>query len=512
MSVQSFSIPAINCKSSEPFRINLENKTRIALAVLGNESPTKIAEDYGISRMSVYRAKEVAASAIAQAFACSDESSAIEHEQDRSSEEVLVQIDITKEWIQSLVLSLILVCHSSYEGVVELIETFFQTTLSKGTIFNIIAAATKRAAQLNLQADLTAVKVGAHDEIFQCGEPVLVGCDVESTYCYLLKLEDSRDSTTWGVNLLDLSEKQGLYPQHTIGDGGSGLRKGQEEAWPTIPCYGDVFHAIKGVTDLCCYLEHRALGKISALYILERKMERAKGKQRGNALSKPLANAREKSKQAIQLYDDINILLDWLKKDILAVVGPDFATRQELLAFVVKELELREELCTHRIKPVRTFLQNQGEDLLRFVKSIEQSLEKLADEQKISLRIVREMYEMIGLSENDPQRWTLEASLRKHLGQRFHTLQSAVQEMTKKVIRASSVVENINSRLRSYFFLRKQLGPKYLELLQFYLNHHLFRRSRREERVGKSPAELLTGDTHDHWLTLLGFRLPLQAA
>ena len=35
---------------------------------------------------------------------------------------------------------------------------------------------------------------------------------------------------------------------------------------------------------------------------------------------------------------------------------------------------------------------------------------------------------------------------------------------------------------------------------------------KKEERVGNSSAELLTGDTHDHWLTLLGFRLPLQAA
>jgi len=31
----------------------------------------------------------------------------------------------------------------------------------------------------------------------------------------------------------------------------------------------------------------------------------------------------------------------------------------------------------------------------------------------------------------------------------------------------SSLVENLNSRLRSYFFLRRQLGEDYLTLLQF---------------------------------------------
>jgi hypothetical protein len=73
-------------------------------------------------------------------------------------------------------------------------------------------------------------------------------------------------------------------------------------------------------------------------------------------------------------------------------------------------------------------------------------------------------------------------------------------------------VENLNSRLRNYFFLRRQIGPQYLELLRFFLNHSPFSRSQHSERVGKTPAELLTGQAHPHWLELLGFtrfqRLP----
>ncbi|NGX55160.1 MAG: hypothetical protein KR126chlam2_00786, partial [Chlamydiae bacterium] len=60
---------------------------------------------------------------------------------------------------------------------------------------------------------------------------------------------------------------------------------------------------------------------------------------------------------------------------------------------------------------------------------------------------------------------------------------------------------------RNYFFLRKTLGSGYLELLQFFLNHRRFMRSARLERVGKSPKELLTGESHDHWLELLGYRM-----
>ena len=81
----------------------------------------------------------------------------------------------------------------------------------------------------------------------------------------------------------------------------------------------------------------------------------------------------------------------------------------------------------------------------------------------------------------------------------------------KQTPRASSMVENLNSRLRNYFFLRKQLGPSYLSLLQFFLNSRRFMRSECEERVGKSPRELITGERHPHWLELLGFQRFQQA-
>ena len=75
--------------------------------------------------------------------------------------------------------------------------------------------------------------------------------------------------------------------------------------------------------------------------------------------------------------------------------------------------------------------------------------------------------------------------------------------------RSSSLVESLNSRLRSYFTPRRHLDGAYLDLLRFFLNHRRFLRSRRAERQGKSPRELMTGQGHLHWLTLLGLG-PLQ--
>jgi hypothetical protein len=84
---------------------------------------------------------------------------------------------------------------------------------------------------------------------------------------------------------------------------------------------------------------------------------------------------------------------------------------------------------------------------------------------------------------------------------------SALVERIGRLRLACSVIENLNSRLRSYFFLRRHLGGDHLALLQFFLNHRRLVRSAHAERVGKSPAELLTGQSQPHWLEMLGYSL-----
>jgi hypothetical protein len=95
------------------------------------------------------------------------------------------------------------------------------------------------------------------------------------------------------------------------------------------------------------------------------------------------------------------------------------------------------------------------------------------------------------------------------MGGKFHTLVDAVTQAMADTPRSSALVENLNSRLRTYFTLRRHLGGSYLDLLRFFLNHRRFLRSRHAERQGKSPRELMTGQGHPHWLTLLGLG-PLQ--
>ena len=172
--------------------------------------------------------------------------------------------------MRQLVLSLVLICHSSTRGVVELLRDVFDHRISLGSVHNIVHNAVPLAQGINQQYDLSSIQIGLLDEIFQAGDPVLVGVDAASTFCFLLSLEDHRDADTWGIRLLELVDR-GFAPQATIADFGSGLRAGHHEALPGVPCRGDVFPALYNFGPLVRYLENRAYAAIEVRAKLERK-------------------------------------------------------------------------------------------------------------------------------------------------------------------------------------------------------------------------------------------------
>jgi len=418
--------------------------------------------------------------------------------------EVLFYLPITKTWVWQLILALILICHCSYRGVVELLRDLFDLPMSMGTIHNRLQSAAKKASAMNLTQDLSAIKVGLHDEIFQGSQPVLVGVDASSTYCYLLAAAEHRDEDTWGVHLLDAS-KQGLNPDYTIADAAKGLRAGQAAAWPQTPCHGDIFHIQHQAKEVVNSLSRRAVAATSKRQRLEQEMLKAKLQGRGHTLSSRLTLARREELQAVQLTNDVKILLQWLSHDVLALAGPSREERQELFDFIVEELSRRENLLAHRLRPLRIALKNQRDDLLAFAKVLDQKLVEIAQHFETPLYLVRAVCLLHRKKPSSCAYWQRWNHLHHLLPGKFHLLMAAVNQALQQTPRASSLVENLNSRLRNYFFLRRQLGPKYLDLLQFFLNHRTFMRSECPERVGKSPTELMTGQPHAHWLELLGF-------
>ena len=151
-------------------------------------------------------------------------------------------------------------------------------------------------------------------------------------------------------------------------------------------------------------------------------------------------------------------------------------------------------------------LENHRDDLLAFAGILDERFADVAARLNVPLFLVHAVSELKNLDKNLPLYWQQHALLQKKLRDQFHPIETSVGEIIAETPRASSLVENLNSRLRNYFFLRRHIGNDYLDLLRFFLNHRCFQRSDRPERVGKSPAELLNGQPHPHWLEQLGFK------
>ena len=467
----------------------------LAVAALAGAQPiSHLAQDLEVSRKFVYRQCTIADQALNDAFA------------PPAADPPLFSLPVTKPWLRQLILALVLTCHSPLRGVVELLRDVFDYDLSLGTVFNTVQAAVTPARQHNQAQDLSRVRVGGHDEIFQTGQPVLVGIDLFSTYCYLLSQEDQRDAETWAVHLLDL-QQHGFAPDYVVADGGNALRTAQQEVLPTTPCRSDVFHGCQEVQEVVTKLENRAYEAMTTCAELQRRAARYQQRQ-GHADRVCLGQLRQalpNQERAIALADDVAVLARWLRHDVLALAGPPHADRLALYDFICAELQDRVRQAPHLLGRLVTYLRGQRDNLLAFAAQLDHDFAELATTFAVPVDVVGALWNVQTLAPDNPKRWQRDAPFRDRLGARYFPLSQALQALCQRTVRASSLVENYNSRLRSYFTLRRHLGNDYLSLLQFYFNHRRYLRSEHPERVGQSPAELLTGQSHPHWLELLGY-------
>jgi hypothetical protein len=155
-------------------------------ALAGTDSISGLAVHYDVSRKFVYQQVGTARAALDQAFAMKEE----------QADEVLFYLPVTEQWLEQAILGLTLICHSSIRGVGEFFGDLLDYPIAVGKVHNILQRAVGRARGQNCQQALSRIRIGAHDEIFQAGRPVLVGADVASTCCYLLSLEEQRDGDT----------------------------------------------------------------------------------------------------------------------------------------------------------------------------------------------------------------------------------------------------------------------------------------------------------------------------
>jgi len=224
----------------------------------------------------------------------------------------------------------------------------------------------------------------------------------------------------------------------------------------------------------------------------------------------------------IVLWEELH--KDWLKNMLIlakeyyviapptVVAGHYYDTRKMLLKFISDSLLDIEEYMPHRIKPVRKTLENKADKILGFVKTLEDELAIYADELDCDIYWLWQICYAQRFSKDKSNYYQHIAKAKSRLKNNFYHIEQSVIATMNEIEKASSVVENLNGRVRKFLRNHIHVSQEMLELFRFIINSSVFERSRCAHRHGKSPSEVLHDKPHQHWLELLGYKLFKQAA
>jgi hypothetical protein len=408
-------------------------------------------------------------------------------------------IRLDKRTIERIILSLTLDCQAPQSGIQRFFDEVCGKSISSGHISNVINEAARRAQAFDDQVDLSGIRQGANDEIFQCGVPVLTGIDPESTYTYLLEEASNRTAETWEIYLSDRKER-GLELETSINDGGAGLMAGIPRVFPDVEIQADTFHAVYDMGREVSKLERKAYKLINGEYALEKNLESKKPRAKNKEALKEI---QPKVTEAIKVYDLIYILYTWLK-EMLSFSGYNMAETMLLTEWILDEME---ELTSDNSSlhgecvKVRKLLPS----LLSFIGRLERGIDDVSNKTGISAEAFHLMYHQLSYSPYSSENNEALSRQLNLLGERYTEARSEFESLLNTTKKASSLVENLNGRIRVFIEVKRVIPTRFFVLLKVYFNTRRYKRSRCKERIGKSPLELLTGRSQPQFLEALGY-------
>ena len=479
-------------KKNQAKRISGPTKLDIALlAIRRKQTVSAISKQFNCSRTTVYTQQDKALDAANKAF-------------EKNDEEVLFYIPVTKSFIEQSVVSLRLICESSYRNIQFYIQAMYNYHVSLGAVFNMLDNAADNAQPINQSYDLSLIKDSASDELFHWGSPILATVDIPSRFCALLVKEDCRDYETWGVHLLDLIE-QGFGPEISIIDSAKGLIKGFKEVLPKTVIRHDHFHIIMDLKDCGKFLSNKEASAVTAALKLLKRADKARNEEKKQTLKDAWNAALIDLNMREDTCKMFKLLSSWMQYDVLQLAGLPPEARTELYDFIVTEMEALALKHPHRIDAIVSSLKYQRVALLDVSHALNTQFETLASQYHVPIDTIWAMCYAARYDIDSIKGHEASCELESLLGLQYEEIQDAVLNILETTHRCSSMIENFNSRLRPYLDERKFMSQKSLGLIQFYLNHKPFMRSKHERLKGKTPAEALTGKAHKPWLEMLGF-------
>ena len=207
-----------------------------------------LSRQFGLSRPTVYELK------------AQTEAILSDHFDPLVSEAHTITVDQSQ--LERAIIALRVMAPNSLRAIEQLLPLLYPgMSYSYGKIQQIVATAEQQAAQFNSQADLSAIRAGALDELFSQGQPVLAGIDLDSSYLFGLEVKDDRSAQSW-AEVLESARDQGLDLEVAVKDGALGIAAGVSQVFPQAEQRDDCFHARYEFNKVLRRLERQAYTSI----------------------------------------------------------------------------------------------------------------------------------------------------------------------------------------------------------------------------------------------------------
>jgi hypothetical protein len=350
------------------------------------------------------------------------------------------------------------------------------------------------------------------DEIFASHTPILLTLDAQSTA--ILKIERAADrlATTWQTHFETLDD-HGFHHIGMASDRGVGLVSGYQAAYGESLWVSDQCHEFQALFNRRRQLERKAYAAIGKEDDAAEKFNHAKSASNLQKRLQQYEQAHQACEQAIARYDQLDLLLHLLR-EALHLCSPFGrlrtvdSVRSELTLLLSMIQELDDAKLPEILKPIQAHI----DDIVvpfQQVESIHAQLLDIMPQQTLDVLVLAWHHEHLSYQshakkkhdhQRERQEWLNFAE--GLLDGQFEPLQALVFEKLDSIVRASSLVEMVNSFIRPYLnSCKSQITQETLNLIMFYHNH---RRYKSGKRKGKAPIELLTGQPLEaDWVDLL---------
>ena len=484
------------------------DKVELAAAALAWQenygSITELGQLFEVSRPTVYAAGETAAEILERHF------------DDEFTDGVYVLVDSAQ--LQRAIVALRVMSPNAIRPIEDMLPILYPSIRppSYGTIQGIASKAEKNAAIFNGQADLSRIHVGALDEMFSQGDPVLAGVDLETGYLFLLSLEAARGGDDW-MKTLAQGKNQGLALEIVVKDAAKGIADGVRRVFPDAQQRDDCFHAHYEMNKRRLILERRAYGVMTQE--LEAQDKLAKAQQRGHdslkKLESSLQAARQRCLHAMQLHDFFEKTMREVQEamEFVDLQTGKIRTASEMHASIETAANKMRAMNDEQCMKVGTYIFNRAPGLSLYMNEIAKQFNVLAGLYGAEvMQMAAVVWRLVDDLRKGRRPWSRSQDAKHLIGAYHQFLQTAgkqadyifsvVNAVLAKRFRASSAIEGFNAALRPHLYVHKGVSQGFLDLFQAYFN---LRKRRWGPRKGTNAYECVTGKQVDDWLSLLGF-------